>query len=222
MVEQNANIAEERVHCEPHGKLFIAAKIISAVFTPLMVPLLSFFLLFFFTYLRALPMAYKLTVLGMIYCFTIMLPVSGIYLFRKISGWKLYESEKRERRYIPYFLTAVSYLACLIVMYRIHMPCYMNGIVAATLVCIVICAVVNSRWRVSTHMAGGGLMVGGLLSFSFIFRFNPVWMLCFFILLSGVLGSARIIVRQHSLGEVGGGFLIGLFCSIIEFLFIRI
>ena len=41
-----------------------------------------------------------------------------------------------------------------------------------------------------------------------------------FILLSGMLGSARIIVKQHTLKEVGGGFLVGLFCGIIGILFI--
>ena len=69
-------------------------------------------------------------------------------------------------------------------------------------------------------MASSGMMVGGLLSYSFIFQFNPVEWLCCFILLSGMLGSARIIVRQHTLNEVGGGFFVGLFCGIIGILFI--
>ena len=55
-------------------------------------------------------------------------------------------------------------------------------------------------------MASCGMIIGGLLSYSFIFQFNPIWWLCGFILLAGMLGSARIIVRQHTLNEVGGGF----------------
>jgi len=114
----------------------------------------------------------------------------------------------------------LSYRACLITMYRIHIPRYMSGIVVATLICMILCAVINIKWKISTHMASCGIMVGGLLSYSFIFQFNPVSWLCFFILLAGLLGSARIIVRQHTLNEVGGGFLVGLFCGVVGILFI--
>ena len=194
----------ERERHEADGKLVMASRIVSAIFTPFMVPFLAFVLLFFFTYLNIMPLKYKLAVLGLVYCFTIFVPMLGIYLFQKINGWTLYELGARKRRYVPYFMTIISYVACLIAMYRIHLPRYMSGIVMATF----------------THMASSGMMVGGLLSYSFIFRFNPIGWLCFFILLSGLLGSARIIVRQHTLNEVAGGFFIGLFCGVIGILFI--
>ena len=96
----------------------------------------------------------------------------------------------------------------------------MSGIIIATLLCMIICTSINLKWKISTHMASCGMIIGGLLSYSFIFQFNPIWWLCGFILLAGMLGSARIIVRQHTLNEVGGGFLVGLFCGIIGILFI--
>lgn len=202
------------------GRLFMTARIISAVFTPFMVPFVAFLLLFLFTYLRIMPLGYKVTVLVLVYCFTIFLPMLGIYLFQKINGWSIHELGNRKKRFIPYAMTILSYIACLITMYRIHIPRYMSGIVVATLICMILCAVINIKWKISTHMASCGIMVGGLLSYSFIFQFNPVSWLCFFILLAGLLGSARIIVRQHTLNEVGGGFLVGLFCGVVGILFI--
>ena len=114
----------------------------------------------------------------------------------------------------------MSYTGCFLTMYRIHLPRYMSGIIIATLLCMVICTSINLKWKISTHMASCGMIIGGLLSYSFIFQFNPIWWLCGFILLAGMLGSARIIVRQHTLNEVGGGFLVGLFCGITGILFI--
>ena len=35
-------------------------------------------------------------------------------------------------------------------------------------------------------MAGVGAIVGGLVSFSALFGYNPVWWLCLFILIAGV------------------------------------
>lgn len=205
---------------KPKDALFTTARIISMIFTPFMVPFVAFCLLFFFTYLSIMPFQYKLTILALVYCFTILMPMLGIYLFQKINGWTLRELGHREKRFIPYGMTILSYMACLITMYHIHLPRYMSGIIVATLICMVICTLINTRVKISTHMASGGLMVGGLLSYSFIFQFNPVEWLCVFILLSGMLGSARIIVKQHTLKEVGGGFLVGLFCGIIGILFI--
>lgn len=204
----------------PKDALFTAARIISMIFTPFMVPFVAFCLLFFFTYLSIMPLQYKLTILALVYCFTILMPMLGIYLFQKINGWTLRELGHREKRFIPYGMTILSYMACLLTMYHIHLPRYMSGIIVATLICMVICTLINTRVKISTHMASGGLMIGGLLSYSFIFQFNPVEWLCVFILLSGMLGSARIIVKQHTLKEVGGGFLVGLFCGIIGILFI--
>lgn len=201
-------------------KLYMASRIVSAIFTPFMVPFISFLLLFFFTFLRVMPLVYKIRILAMVYCFTVLLPMLGIYFFQKINGWTIGELKERKKRFIPYGLTILSYIGCLITMYRIHFPRYLSGIVVATLLCMVICTAVNLKWKVSTHVASCGMMVGGLLSYSFIFQFNPIGWLCGFILLSGVLGSARIIVRQHTLNEVGGGFFIGLLCGIVGILFI--
>lgn len=226
-MEEN-NIPDQLAYHEPEAltteelqdKLYMPARILSLLFTPFMVPFVAFLMLFFLTYLRILPLQYKLSVLGMVYCFTILLPMLGIYLLQKINGWTLHELGHREKRFIPYGITILSYAGCLLMMYRMHLPRYMGGIIIATLLCMLICTAVNIRWKISTHMASSGMMVGGMLSYSFIFQFNPVGWLCLFILLSGLLGSARIIVRQHSLNEVGGGFLIGLFCGIIGILFI--
>ena len=111
---------------EPKDALFMAARIISAIFTPFMVPFVAFLLLFFFTYLRILPLQYKLTVLITVYCFTILLPMLGIYLLQKINGWTLRELGKREKRFLPYLITIMSYTGCFLTLSRIHLPRYMS------------------------------------------------------------------------------------------------
>lgn len=201
-------------------KLYLVARVISAIFTPFMVPLVAFLLLFFCTYLRIMPLQYKLIILSMVYCFTILLPMLAIYLHQKINGLGIKGLTHRKNRFIPYGLTIISYLGCLGTMYKLHLPHYMSGIIIATLICMIICTLVNLKIKISTHVASSGLLVGGLLSYSFIFHFNPVFWLSISILLAGMLGSARIIVKQHTLTEVLGGFIVGLFCGITGILFI--
>jgi len=134
--------------------LIRTAKVISAVFTPFSIPFLAFLVLFIFSYLRIMPLQYKLIVLGVVYCFTILMPTLTIFIFRKINGFSPEELVERKRRYIPFILTITSYVFCLLMMHRLNIPWYMTGIILSALVVMIICVIVNLKWKLSEHMAG--------------------------------------------------------------------
>ena len=205
----------EEQHIVADRSLIRTARVISAIFTPFSIPFLAFLILFLFSYLRIMPIQYKLIVLGVVYCFTILMPTLTIFLFRKINGFSPEDLGERKRRFMPFLLTITSYVFCLVMMHRLNIPWYMTGIILAALIMMVICIVVNLKWKLSEHMAGVGAIVGGLISFSALFGYNPVWWLCLFILIAGVLGTARIILQHHTLGEVLVGFAVGLICSLL-------
>ena len=115
----------------------------------------------------------------------------------------------------PLLLTIISYVFCLLMMRKLNIPWYMTGIILASLVVSVICIAVNLKWKLSEHMAGIGGVIGGLVSFSALFGYNPVAWLCLFILIAGILGSARIILGHHTLGEVLSGFTVGLVAALL-------
>lgn len=205
----------EEQHIVADRTLIRTARVISAIFTPFSIPFLAFLILFLFSYLRIMPIQYKLIVLGVVYCFTILMPTLTIFLFRKINGFSPEDLGERKRRFMPFLLTITSYVFCLVMMHRLNIPWYMTGIILAALIMMVICIVVNLKWKLSEHMGGVGAIVGGLVSFSALFGYNPVWWLCLFILIAGVLGTARIILQHHTLGEVLVGFAVGLICSLL-------
>lgn len=205
----------EEQHIVADRTLIRTARVISAIFTPFSIPFLAFLILFLFSYLRIMPIQYKLIVLGVVYCFTILMPTLTIFLFRKINCFSPEDLGERKRRFMPFLLTITSYVFCLVMMHRLNIPWYMTGIILAALIMMVICIVVNLKWKLSEHMAGVGAIVGGLVSFSALFGYNPVWWLCLFILIAGVLGTARIILQHHTLGEVLVGFAVGLICSLL-------
>ena len=205
----------EEQHIVADRSLIRTARVISAIFTPFSIPFLAFLILFLFSYLRIMPIQYKLIVLGVVYCFTILMPTLTIFLFRKINGFSPEDLGERKRRFMPFLLTITSYVFCLVMMHRLNIPWYMTGIILAALIMMVICIVVNLKWKLSEHMAGVGAIVGGLVSFSALFGYNPVWWLCLFILIAGVLGTARIILQHHTLGEVLVGFAVGFIGSLL-------
>lgn len=216
------SIDKENSFTAPRKKtsLEVASRILSYMFPPFIVPLIVFLWLFFGTYLSIMPLQYKLFAISMVFSFTMLMPMVFIYLYQRINGENLQGLINRKRRFIPYILTIMGYATCLLVMYKMHFPWYMSGIIIACLICMSICFLINLRWKISTHMSAIGLLTGSLLSYSYIFLFNPIWWLCILIILSGLLGTARIIVKQHSLCEVSIGFIVGIFCGIIGILFI--
>ena len=205
----------EREHIIADKTMLQVARATSMVFTPFSIPFLSFLVLFLFSYLRIMPIQYKLIVLGIVYCFTILTPTITIFLFRKINGFARQELSERKKRYVPILLTIISYVFCLLMMRRLNIPWYMTGIILVSLVVSIICIAVNLKWKLSEHMAGMGGGIGGLISFSALFGYNPVGWLCLFILIAGILGSARIVLGHHTLGEVLSGFAVGLICALL-------
>ena len=206
---------KEKEHIIADKTMLRVARITSIVFTPFSIPFLAFLVLFLFSYLRIMPILYKGIVLGIVYCFTILTPTITIFLFRKINGFARQELSERKKRYVPILLTIISYVFCLLMMRKLNIPWYMTGIIFVSLVISIICILVNLKWKLSEHMAGMGGIIGGLVSFSALFSYNPVVWLCLFILIAGILGSARIVLGHHTLGEVLSGFVVGLVFSFL-------
>ncbi len=204
---------------ERERKIILTARVMSMVFTPFYLPILGLIALFFLSYLSLLPWSYKVFVLAMVYLFTILLPTFLIHLYRKYQGWSLLEIGIRERRMIPYIISILCYFTCYYLMSIMRIPRFMGNILVAALIIQMACALINVWWKISTHTAAIGGVAGALIAFSFIFGFNPVWWLCLVLLLAGMVGTSRMILRQHSLSQVIMGFFIGLLSAFIVLMF---
>lgn len=206
-----ANIMNELIKTE--RILLSAAKVASALFSPYYIAFVSFIILLCFSYLRIMPLTYKLIVLGVVYCFTIFIPTLTSFLFRKINGFSADDMMQRNPRFATFLVHLVSYATCLAIMRGLNIPWYMLGIILTALLIILLCIIVNVRWRLSEHMAGVGGLVGGLVAFSMLFGYNPVWWLSAIILVAGIVGTARMIQGHHTLGEVLWAFAAGMACA---------
>lgn len=195
-------------------KIIIAARTLSLVFNPFYLPIVGLVLMFWFTYLNLLPLSYKLTVIALVYLFTILFPTLLIRAYRNYHGWKLFELGQRERRMVPYIISIISYFTCCYIMNFSRIPHFISTVLVIAIMLQTICAFVNVWWKVSTHSAGMGAMTGSLIVFSYVFGFYLLWWLCLALVISGLVGSSRMILRQHSLSQVLVGYALGLVISI--------
>lgn len=194
--------------------IILAARIMSMIFTPFYLPLVGLVALFLFSYMSLLPLAYKLPMLLTVYISTILMPSLLIHLYRRFQGWTSKELGRKERRIVPYLISILCYFGCFFLMEYRNTPRVISIILVAALVIQMVCALINVWWKISTHTAGIGGLAGGLAVYSIAFSFNPIWWLAFVILLAGMVGTARMILRQHTLAQVVTGFLVGVVCAL--------
>ena len=194
--------------------IILAARIMSMIFTPFYLPLVGLVALFLFSYMSLLPLAYKLPMLLTVYISTILMPSLLIHLYRRFQGWTSKELGRKERRIVPYLISILCYFGCFFLMEYRNTPRVISIILVAALVIQMVCALINVWWKISNHTAAIGGVAGGLVVYSIAFSFNPIWWLAFVILLAGMVGTARMILRQHTLAQVVAGFLVGVVCAL--------
>ena len=200
--------------------LIMMAKALSAVFSPFHLPVVGLIILFLFSYLSFLPWGVKLYILLLVYTFTILLPTAMIRLYRRYQGWNRIELGVKERRMVPYVISILCYITCYYLLRLNHASHFIGSIVMASLMIQVVCAIINLWWKISTHSAAIGGVTGALMAFAAIFNFNPVWWICLLLLLAGMVGTSRIILRQHKLEQVVAGYLVGIVCAFFAVIYV--
>ncbi len=223
---ENANISTatdsrspRRSRPTPMRYLLMGARLLSSVFRPEFFPLLGFVVLFWFTYMSLLPWSLKGIILLLVLCGTILFPRLTIRFWRQSRGWERHRLRLRENRFMPYLTYLLYYVFTLHVLNRFHLPHYMSGILIASLLIQGSCLLINTKWKISMHAAGAGGVVGALFAYSMLFYFNPLWWLSLSILLVGLVGSSRMLLRQHNLWQVLAGSLLGIVCAFVGVIF---
>ena len=200
--------------------IILTARIASMLLTPFYLPVLGILAIFFFSDLSMFPWQFKVSLKVMVYLFTVFIPTILIHLYRQYHSWTLLQLGQKERRMVPYVISILCYFGCFYLMNLSHLPHLITSILIVALVIQILCAIINVWWKISTHTAAIGGVLGALLAFSFILNFNSVWWLCLVIIVSGIVGSSRIILRQHTLTQVTTGFFLGIISAFFTILLI--
>lgn len=193
------------------------ARIISSVFQPLLMPVYSILLLFVFTHFKLLYANQFWTIMMPAILFSFVIPgilIFIVYRLRLISDLSL---KVRKERFIPYTIVLVSYLIMIFYYYRIGMPWWFLMLAASSIAVILIAIFITIWWKISAHMFGIGGLLGGVMSVSyFIEKSNPYQLFMVLFVIAGLVGVSRLKLQRHTLGQVIGGFILGLIIAILS------
>ena len=208
--EQEAQIAAPR---KPYQGL---VQSLSNIFHPLLVLTYTALVICFFTRMKVLPFQVKAWFTGMVFLYTLILPVLIITLLHVtnvIGHWALRD---RRDRMLPFFTNFVCYLVNAIVLTRtgflpdwVLMPYY--GSVILTFVAWI----VSWKWKISAHASANA---AGATFFLMLYFYFPesmhLWLPLFAIIVVGAVCSTRVYLGRHTLGQVAAGTLLGI-CSML-------
>ena len=198
------------------------AGFISYLFHPLLMPSYIFlWLLYTGNYFSFfLPPTVKILLLAITFVFTCLLPVFNLFLlkrFKIISDYYVYEGSKR---FFPYVITALFYFGMTYLLWDFKIPVIFKSVIFSAGFAILLSALLNLKWKISAHMVGVGGLLAVVLMASYVLGQNYVWWISFIVLLSGAIGSSRLLLEAHTASQVYAGFFLGLFSCVLSLFFI--
>lgn len=185
------------------------AKFVSTIFHPVLLPTLGFLLLFVSGFYDSmLTTDAKRFILLVIFFSTATLPMLAIVIISLNSKFDVLMPNSRER-IIPLLFTSVFYYIGFILLGRIHfIPMFKLYMIASVLL-IVALLLISFKWNISIHMAATGALTATFFALSFRGGVNPVNAILIMVLVSGLVGTARLVLNKNSLLQVAAGYVLG-------------
>jgi hypothetical protein len=197
----------------------ILAKIVSGVFNPLLMPTYGLLILFQSdTYFALLPYEAKKAIFIIVLITTCLLPLAFLPLFLYQNLIQSLRLPDIKQRIIPFATTGILYLIGYLILNQMGVPSTIANVLLAGALIIFIALLITLKWKISAHMAGIGSLTGAILGFSFRLHTDLLNYLLIVILLSGLLGSARLLLKHHTPKQVYSGFGLGLMVFLLTFL----
>lgn len=157
--------------------------------------------------------SHKFAVLAMFFIFSFLAPAITLLMLLKTKTISTIEIDNQNERSIP---LAISAIYCLVLALFLTFKAPDNILPASIYALpwggffgISIAGFINRYTKISLHGIGVGMFVGYLIAYFHLqieFYFEII---IFAILISGLVMSARLILKKHTLKQVFLGFLLG-------------
>jgi len=186
------------------------AKIISTIFHPILLPTLGILLLlntgFHFSMISWEAKRY---ILFIIIFATAVLPLLSVAILALNPKFNLSMPAGRDR-VIPLLSSSVCYYIGYLLLNKLRAFPVFKIFLIASVILIIVILLISFSWKISIHMAAIGGLTGTFFALSFRYGMNPLWILVALVLISGVVGTARLALKKHNIWQIVLGYLLGI------------
>lgn len=191
------------------------ASVLSVLFHPLLLPTYAVALIMllaphFFAHLSSVN--FNLSII-IVFIFTFIFPVVSILIMRGLDVISSFEMQDAKERIFPIIAIGSFYIW----MYFFFKPTYrqtmastlVSNMLLGAIIAIFFSFIINLFKKISLHAMGMGSLVAIAFSLISISAYDIRFLLMGIIVLAGMVGTARLILKAHTQDEIWIGYLIG-------------
>jgi len=206
------------------------ARFLSFIFHPLLLPTFAVIIMFFFpSYMSHYQYTYKKAIVLVVFLSTFISPLLVMLILLNLRIITNISLPKRKERNYPFAIVTVIYISAYFITVNLPLgiPSNISDFILISSVIILFVLFINLKIKISAHMAG----IGGFLGFFYMFflkesldevlftflniQFTAVYFFSLLILIAGIIATARLILKAHTIKEISLGFLSGLVISLL-------
>lgn len=193
--------------------------LLSWVLVPLLMPVYGVILAFTLTLLSFTGLGTRIVFTAIVAGMNVAIPALVVLLLKRIGIVQDLGLNGQKERFIPYVCGIMCLLGTALFMHVKGAPIWLVMFFIGGAAAGIIEVVVNRWWKISVHAAGIAGIVALLVHIlmgDYCAASTQGWLIAA-IILAGLLGSARIWLGRHTLGQVLAGYAVG-FCSVFLFM----
>lgn len=183
---------------------------ISSLLHPLLIPTWGFLLLLVTPNpYRDLAFDYKAMLWVIVLVFTFIIPaifIAALKHFKMIDSYQMYHHRERV---IPMLIVFLSYFGCIYVLRKFNAPTIFPLLMAVSTISIALAGMISTVWKISAHLTAMGGLVASLIIVSHHLNENYSLLIGGIILITGIVGWARLYLDAHNKDQVLAGFVLG-------------
>ena len=188
-----------------------SAKILSAIFHPLLVPTYALLILMNLQThsILAIPVNYRYIVVAFVFLSTFVLPSIIIFLLLRIGKIKSLEMRSQRERVLPMLIIALVFYGTYQLLKQTSLAGLITFFMIGSTLLVLITLLINYTTKISLHMIAWGGFLGTMLGFAIRFNYNLTYLLFSIIILIGIIAAARLRLNAHSPFQIYLGFVLG-------------
>lgn len=187
------------------------AKVISVIFQPLIMPLVTLLILFNSdTYIAfSISSEAKIAIYLLFIIFSVVFPTLFFLALIKKGFISSLEMKDASERRLPFLISTIMYFGLYYMLRKLSLPGIVYVLLLGTILSLVVCFFITIFWKISIHMVAVGGILGSLLALSVRMGADFILPIYLVVLLAGVIGYARLKLEAHTPGQVYSGFIVG-------------
>lgn len=184
--------------------------IISYIFHPLLMPSMTFLILYWLMPELIKPLT--IVTLPFLFITTFIIPLLSISMMKLSGSIASFRLENREERLMPFSFVSIFYgLTTYLFVFKIQVNDIIALLLLATTILVVVLTLITFWFKISIHAAGISGVVGFFLVFGIRFpESQAMYPLLVLLISAGLVMSARLELNAHSPKEILAGTLTGL------------